>query len=62
MTPQQGEELARLAKAKGYVLAAHNGRVQFQVGHYGAEGLRLVDIRVTGWVGYDEAVRLMCES
>lgn len=55
MTLQQGIELAQIAKAKGYVLAAHEGKVQFQV--LDADGN--VELEITDWVGYDEAKELM---
>lgn len=58
MTLEQGIELAQMAKAKGYVLAADNGKVQFQV--LDKDGN--VEIEVTDWMGYDEAKELMEEA
>lgn len=58
MTLLQGIELAQMAKAKGYVLAASKGRVQFQI--LDKEGN--VVTRITGWVGYKTAKALMLEN
>ena len=58
MTLLQGIELAQIAKAKGYVLAAKNGRVQFQI--LNADGS--IHSRITGWVGYSTAKTLMMYS
>lgn len=55
MTLQQGIELAQIGKAKGYVLAASKGRVQFQV--LNPDGS--VAIRITNWVGYKTAKALI---
>lgn len=55
MTLQQGIELAQIAKAKGYVLAADAGKVQFQI--LDADGS--VEVEITDWVDYDEAKELM---
>ena len=55
MTLAQGIELAQIAKSKGYVLAASNGLVQFQI--LDSEGK--VEIEITDWIGYDEAKELM---
>jgi len=55
MTLAQGIELAQMAKAKGYVLAASKGRVQFQV--LDAKGD--VELRITNWIGYKTAKALM---
>lgn len=58
MTLLQGIELAQMAKAKGYALAASKGKVQFQV--LNSDGS--VAIRITGWVGYDTAKKLMLQK
>ena len=58
MTLTQGRELALAAKARGYVLAAHAGKVQFQV--LNPDGS--VAIEVTDWVDYDEAKELMTQN
>lgn len=55
MTLQQGIELAQMAKAKGYVMAASKGRVQFQV--LNPDGS--VALRITNWVGYETAKKLI---
>lgn len=55
MTLIQGIELAKLAKAKGYVLAAHAGKVQAQI--LDADGN--VATEITPWVGYTEALQLL---
>lgn len=57
MTLQQGIELAQIAKAKGYVLAADAGKVQFQI--LDADGN--VEVEITDWVDYDEAKELMAQ-
>lgn len=63
MTLAQGIELGQLAKAKGYVLAANKGKVQFQTGHYDAKGIWVIDQRITTWIAdYNEARDLICES
>ena len=58
MTLQQGIELAQMAKDKGYVLAADNGKVQFQVLNAAGD----VELELSDWVDYDEAKALMSES
>ena len=58
MTLAQSHELAMLAKEKGYVLAAHDGKVQFQV----LDKKGNVEIEVTDWLAYDEAKAILCES
>ena len=58
MTLQQGIELAQMAKAKGYVLATDNGKVQFQVLNANGD----VELEITDWVDYDEAKELMAEG
>ncbi len=58
MTLQQGRELALMAKARGYVLAAHAGKVQFQV--LNADGS--VFLEITDWIDYDEAKELMTQN
>ena len=55
MTLEQGIELAKIAKSKGYVLAAENGLVQFQVLNSDGD----VEKEITGWVDYEEAKSLM---
>ena len=55
MTLFQGAEIARLAKAKGYVVCASNGKVQFQV--LNADGS--IALEVTDWIGYNEAKELL---
>jgi hypothetical protein len=47
-----------MAKTRGYVLAAHAGKVQFQV--LNPDGSVLLEI--TDWVDYDEAKELMTQS
>ena len=58
MTLIQGSEIARLAKAKGYVVCANNGKVQFQV--LNADGS--VALEVTDWIGYEEAKELLTQE
>lgn len=58
MTLEQGIELAKIAKSKGYVLAAENGKVQFQILNSDGD----VEKEITGWVDYDEAKAIMNES
>lgn len=58
MTLEQGIELAQIAKAKGYVLAAENGKVQFQVLNAAGD----VELEISDWIDYDEAKALMSES
>lgn len=55
MTLTQAAELGCMAKARGYVLCASKGRVQFQV--LNADGD--VELEVTGWLTYSEAKELM---
>ena len=55
MTLEQGIELAQFAKSNGYALAAENGRVQFQI--IDSDGN--VEIEITDWISYAEAVELM---
>jgi hypothetical protein len=63
MTLAQGVELGQLAKAKGYVLVANKGKVQFQTGHYDEKGNWVVDRKITTWIAdYNEAKELICES
>ena len=58
MTLQQGRELALMAKARGYVLCAHAGKVQFQV--LNTDGS--VAIEVTDWLDYQEAKEIMTQN
>ena len=62
MTLPQGIEIGQLAKAKGYVVSANKGKVQFQVGHFDKKGKWVIDNRVTPWIGYDEAKELLCAA
>jgi hypothetical protein len=59
MTLQQSIQIAQLAKAKGYVVRAKQGKVQFVVGKYDAKGVFQVELEVTDWIGYDEALELI---
>lgn len=58
MTLAQGHELAQMAKARGYVLAAHAGKVQFQV--LNPDGS--VEREITGWLGYEDAKDIMIQN
>jgi hypothetical protein len=58
MTLLQGIELVKIAKEKGYVLAASKGRVQFQI--LNPDGS--IHSRITGWVGYSTAKTLMLHN
>lgn len=58
MTLQQGRRLALMAKERGYVVAAHAGKVQFQV--LNPDGS--VFLEVTGWLDFDEAMDVMTQN
>ena len=58
MTLTQGAEIARLAKAKGYVVCVSNGKVQFQV--LNADGS--VALEVTDWIDCEEAKELLTQE
>ena len=61
MTLQQGIQVSQAAKAKGYVTRAHKGKVQFIVGKFDKKGIFKIELEVTGWVGYKEAMALIAE-
>jgi len=58
MTLMQGHQLALMARARGYVLCAHAGKVQFQV--LNPDGT--VFLEVTDWLDFDEAMKIMTQN
>ena len=54
----QSRELAIMARAKGYVLSAWRGKVQFRVLRRDGS----IELRVTNWLTYDEAKELLTQE